>query len=98
MRTLVQRELSAALERHDVLVSPVAPTAAYRIGERSADPLAMYKGDLMTVPINLAGKRPLCGLQSKPDNPNTDGLLWIMSWTDMTLLLHTFTSETIGVK
>ena len=56
VRTLVQREMSAALERHDVLVSPVAPTAAYRIGERSSDPLAMYKGDLMTVPINLAGQ------------------------------------------
>ena len=47
--------MSAALEQHDVLVSPVSPTAAFRIGERSADPLAMYKGDLMTVPINLAG-------------------------------------------
>ena len=55
VRTLVQRQMSAALQQYDVLVSPVAPTAAFRIGERSADPLAMYKGDLMTVPINLAG-------------------------------------------
>jgi len=55
VRTLVQRQMSAALEQYDVLVTPVAPTAAFRIGERSADPLAMYKGDLMTVPINLAG-------------------------------------------
>ena len=62
VRTLVQRQLSAALEDCDVLVSPVAPTAAFRIGERSADPLAMYKGDLMTVPINLAGAAAIAGL------------------------------------
>lgn len=55
VRTLVARGMAAALERCDALVCPAAPTTAYRLGEKSADPLAMYKGDLMTVNVNLAG-------------------------------------------
>ena len=55
VRTLVAREMAAALEQYDVLVSPVAPSSAYLIGEKSSDPLSMYKGDLMTVSLNLAG-------------------------------------------
>jgi len=55
VRTLVQREMTAALETYDLLLSPTAPTPAYKIGEKSSDPLAMYKGDLMTVNLNLAG-------------------------------------------
>uniref|UniRef100_A0A061S6J9 Glutamyl-tRNA(Gln) amidotransferase subunit A, chloroplastic/mitochondrial n=1 Tax=Tetraselmis sp. GSL018 TaxID=582737 RepID=A0A061S6J9_9CHLO len=59
VRTLVREEMSAALEQYDVLVSPAAPTPAYKIGEKSEDPLAMYKGDLMTVNVNLSGL-PAC--------------------------------------
>lgn len=55
VRTLVQQELVGALSRFDALVTPTAPTPAYRLGEKSTDPLAMYKGDLMTVNVNLAG-------------------------------------------
>lgn len=55
VRTLVQRELDSALQLHDVLLCPAAPTVAYRLGEKLSDPLAMYKGDLMTVNLNLAG-------------------------------------------
>lgn len=62
VRTLVAREMAAALQQYDVLVSPVAPSSAYLIGEKSADPLSMYKGDLMTVSLNLAGGRLLCTL------------------------------------
>ena len=40
----MQRELTAALGRYDALLCPAAPTPAYRLGEKSADPLAMYKG------------------------------------------------------
>lgn len=56
VRTLVQQALHKALDQHDLLLSPVAPTTAFKIGEKSEDPLAMYKEDLMTVPLNLAGK------------------------------------------
>ncbi|PNH02692.1 Glutamyl-tRNA(Gln) amidotransferase subunit A, chloroplastic/mitochondrial, partial [Tetrabaena socialis] len=55
VRTLVQREMGGALASYDALLTPTAPTAAYRLGEKSSDPLAMYKGDLMTVNVNLAG-------------------------------------------
>lgn len=55
VRTLVQQEMSSALQKYDVLVCPAAPTAAYKLGEKVSDPLAMYKGDLMTINLNLAG-------------------------------------------
>lgn len=47
--------MEAALGDADVLLCPAAPTPAYRLGEKTKDPLAMYKGDLMTVNLNLAG-------------------------------------------
>ncbi|KAL3509000.1 hypothetical protein ACH5RR_028401 [Cinchona calisaya] len=55
VRTLVQKSFKAALEENDVLISPAAPSVAYRIGEKKNDPLAMYAGDIMTVNVNLAG-------------------------------------------
>lgn len=55
VRTLVIRDYEAALASHDVLVSPTSPTTAFRIGERSDDPLAMYLSDVFTIPANLAG-------------------------------------------
>jgi aspartyl-tRNA(Asn)/glutamyl-tRNA(Gln) amidotransferase subunit A len=65
VRTLVIREHRDALERFDVLVSPTSPTVAFPIGERAADPLAMYASDLLTIPSCLAGLPGLsipCGL------------------------------------
>ena len=59
VRTLIRRDFEAAFKLCDAILSPVAPTPAYRIGEKSADPLQMYLGDIFTVPVNLAG---LCGL------------------------------------
>lgn len=55
VRTVVRDEMDAAVSKYDALLSPVAPTAAYKFGEKLSDPLAMYKGDLMTVSLNLAG-------------------------------------------
>lgn len=55
MRTLVRREMVAAVEGCDALLSAVSPTAAYKFGEKLSDPLSMYKGDLMTVGLNLSG-------------------------------------------
>jgi len=55
VRTLVQRDFAAAFGQVDVLVSPTAPTVAYRLGEKLDDPLAMYAGDVATIPANLAG-------------------------------------------
>jgi len=55
VRTLIQRDFAAAFERADVLVSPSAPTTAFRFGEKIDDPLAMYLNDVTTIPANLAG-------------------------------------------
>ncbi len=55
VRTLVIRDFLAAFEQADVLVSPTAPTTAFKIGEKIDDPLAMYLNDLATIPANLAG-------------------------------------------
>lgn len=55
VRTLIQRDFSAAFEKVDVLVSPSAPTTAFKFGEKLADPMAMYLNDVTTIPANLAG-------------------------------------------
>ena len=55
VRTLVARDFDAAFERADVLVSPTAPTTAFKLGEKVDDPLAMYLNDLATIPANLSG-------------------------------------------
>jgi aspartyl-tRNA(Asn)/glutamyl-tRNA(Gln) amidotransferase subunit A len=55
VRTLIQRDFDAAFERADVLISPAAPTTAFKLGEKLEDPLAMYLNDVTTIPANLAG-------------------------------------------
>ena len=65
VRTLIIEEHREALERFDVLACPTSPTVAFPIGERAADPLAMYASDLLTIPSCLAGLPGLsipCGL------------------------------------
>ena len=55
VRTLISRDFAAAFDQADVLISPTAPTTAFRIGEKVDDPLAMYLNDIATIPVNLAG-------------------------------------------
>jgi aspartyl-tRNA(Asn)/glutamyl-tRNA(Gln) amidotransferase subunit A len=55
VRTLIQRDFAAAFEKVDVLVSPTAPTTAFKLGDKLDDPLAMYLNDVATIPANLAG-------------------------------------------
>ncbi len=55
VRTLIRREFDAAFEKHDVLVAPVSPTPAFKIGEKTGDPLQMYLSDVCTLPVNIAG-------------------------------------------
>jgi len=55
VRTLIKQDFERAFEQVDVLVSPTAPTTAFKAGEKTADPLSMYLTDLMTIPVNLAG-------------------------------------------
>jgi aspartyl-tRNA(Asn)/glutamyl-tRNA(Gln) amidotransferase subunit A len=65
VRTLIARDFAAAFERADVLVSPTSPFVAFGLGERTADPMAMYINDLCTLPASLAGTPAIsvpCGL------------------------------------
>jgi len=65
VRTVISREFAAAFERFDVLLSPTSPTVAFRLGEKTDNPLAMYVADVLTIPPNMAGLPGLsipCGL------------------------------------
>ncbi|KQN31338.1 glutamyl-tRNA amidotransferase [Sphingomonas sp. Leaf34] len=55
VRTLIARDFEKAWETCDVLLTPTAPSAAFALGEKSADPIAMYLNDVFTVPSSLAG-------------------------------------------
>ncbi len=55
VRTLIQRDFAAAFAQVDVLVSPTAPTTAWKLGEKLDDPLAMWLSDITTIPVNMAG-------------------------------------------
>lgn len=55
VRTLIQQDFLQAFQRVDAIAAPVAPTTAFRLGEHTDDPLAMYLEDVFTLPANLAG-------------------------------------------
>jgi aspartyl-tRNA(Asn)/glutamyl-tRNA(Gln) amidotransferase subunit A len=65
VRTLIRRDFEAAFGACDVIATPTTPTPAFRLGEKTGDPLSMYLADIFTVPANLAGLPGLslpCGL------------------------------------
>jgi aspartyl-tRNA(Asn)/glutamyl-tRNA(Gln) amidotransferase subunit A len=65
VRTVIKREHDELFERFDVLACPTSPSVAFRLGERAADPLAMYLSDVLTIPSCMAGLPGLsipCGL------------------------------------
>ncbi len=65
VRTVISREFAVAFERFDILVSPTSPTVAFKLGEKTENPLAMYVSDVLTIPPNMAGLPGLsipCGL------------------------------------
>lgn len=71
IRTLIIQDYAKAFALADVLVSPTAPTTAYRIGEKVDDPMAMYLGDVATIPVNLAG---ICGMSLPAGLADEDNL------------------------
>jgi len=71
IRTLITRDFEAAFLQVDVLVSPTAPTTAFKIGEKLDDPLAMYLNDIATIPVNLAGN---CAMSLPIGLASEDGL------------------------
>ena len=71
VRTLISRDFDAAFDQADVLVSPTAPTTAFKIGEKVDDPVSMYLNDIATIPANLAG---VPGLSLPSGLADEDGL------------------------
>ena len=70
VRTLISRDFARVYESFDALLSPTSPTVAFPLGEKSADPLAMYLSDICTIPTNLAGHPGI----SVPFGTGRDGL------------------------
>ncbi len=70
VRTLIRRDFEAAFGQCDVIVTPTTPTAAFRLGEKSEDPLAMYLNDIFTINASLAG---ICGI-SVPCGLTAEGM------------------------
>jgi aspartyl-tRNA(Asn)/glutamyl-tRNA(Gln) amidotransferase subunit A len=70
VRTLIMHDFIRAFENVDFIITPVAPTPAFKIGEKINDPLQMYLSDIFTIPINLAGT---CGM-SVPARFSSEGL------------------------
>ncbi|HEX9879053.1 MAG TPA: amidase family protein, partial [Candidatus Binatia bacterium] len=68
VRRLIKKDFDEAFQKCDVLVTPTAPTTAFKIGEKTADPLQMYLSDIFTISTNLAGLPALslpCGFDSR---------------------------------
>jgi len=87
VRALVKKDYADAFEKCDVILTPTSPTVAFKIGERTSDPLAMYLSDIYTVSANLAGVPAIsipCGLS---DNGLPIGTQLIGNfWSEATLL------------
>jgi aspartyl-tRNA(Asn)/glutamyl-tRNA(Gln) amidotransferase subunit A len=83
VRTLIIRDLEEAYSHVDLIACPTSPTTAFKLGERTADPLTMYLSDIYTVPVNLAGNAAIsvpCGLS--PDDGLPVGLQLIAKALD----------------
>ena len=68
VRTLIRRDFEDAFGRVDVIMTPTSPTTAFKIGEKTSDPLAMYLSDICTINVNLAGLPGIsvpCGFSSE---------------------------------
>ena len=70
IRTLIIRDFQLAYERFDVLLAPMSPTTAFALGEKTADPMTMYRNDVCAIPSNLAGHPSM----SVPCGVGDDGL------------------------
>ncbi|HVF46202.1 MAG TPA: amidase, partial [Pyrinomonadaceae bacterium] len=93
VRALVKRDYELAFEKCDVILTPTSPSVAFKIGERTDDPLAMYLSDIYTVSANLAGVPAIsvpCGLSDNglPIGVQLVGNFW--SEGDLLNLAHTY--------
>jgi aspartyl-tRNA(Asn)/glutamyl-tRNA(Gln) amidotransferase subunit A len=72
VRTLIRQDFQKAFEKVDILLTPTVPTPAFKIGEKSMDPLQMYLTDIFTISSNLVGNCGIslpCGFSENPELP-----------------------------
>ncbi len=77
VRTLIRHDFTEAFTKCDVILTPTAPTVAFKLGEKTTDPLKMYLSDIFTIAVNLAGTCALslpCGFSEKYGKPLPIGL------------------------
>jgi len=90
VRTLIRRDFTRAFEQVDVIATPTSPTPAWKLGERTDDPLTMYLADVFTIAVNLAGLPALsqpCGFVRRDGADLPVGLHWIApAWREDALL------------
>jgi aspartyl-tRNA(Asn)/glutamyl-tRNA(Gln) amidotransferase subunit A len=86
VRTLIARDFTQAFERVDCILTPITPSAAFAVGEKADDPIAMYLNDVFTVPANLAGLPAI----SVPAGLSADGLP-----LGLQIIGHAFDEETV---
>jgi len=70
VRTKIAEDFATAFERFDLIVTPTAPSVAFPLGSKTADPVAMYLNDFCTVPMSLAGIPAIsipCALATAPE-------------------------------
>jgi len=68
VRTVIKNAYNELFEKYDLLLTPTSPTTAFKIGEKTTNPLEMYLADICTVPVNIGGLPGMsipCGLDSK---------------------------------
>jgi aspartyl-tRNA(Asn)/glutamyl-tRNA(Gln) amidotransferase subunit A len=93
VRTLIKEDFAKAFAKCDLLVSPTAPSPAFKVGEKAADPLSMYLSDIATIPVNLAGL-PAISLPCGFDQGRPLGLQLIgREFAEETILRAAFTYE-----
>ena len=86
-RTLVVEEFNKAFSKYDVIIGPTAPTTAFKIGEKTENPLEMYLSDICTVPVNIAGLPAV----SVPCGKDANGLpIGAIVWGFIFMLLTAF--------
>ena len=80
VRTLIKQDFDQAFQEVDVILTPVTPTRAFKIGEKVNDPLSMYLSDIFTIPVNLAGvpalSMPVQGVRGLPIGVQLIGKHW----------------------
>jgi aspartyl-tRNA(Asn)/glutamyl-tRNA(Gln) amidotransferase subunit A len=97
VRTLIARDFERAFSSCDVIMSPVAPTPAFKIGEKVSDPLQMYLTDIYTVSANLAGIPGISVPAGKSDKGLPVGVQFMApQWHEGTLLKAAYAAERLS--